>query len=225
MKFTLSGRPTTKKTSLRVIKIPGKMDPTTHERGRGFTKILPSEQFEVWEKAILQQLPIVRSVFATAGVRIPYRGNVRVKALFFRQRDSGDTLGFFQALADVLQAPTWRYTCAACGKGTIIEIPKPEVTCNHCGIVIRSAPKQARKGLGIISDDEQIKSWDGSRLMKDADRPRVEITIEEFLEEPLQTGMFEDAIELQAPVKPLVVKRAAAVAQIRKSMEDDDPDW
>lgn len=30
---------------------------------------------------------------------------------------------------------------------------------------------------GVIADDEQIKSWDGTRLAKDATRPRVEVEL------------------------------------------------
>jgi Holliday junction resolvase RusA-like endonuclease len=32
---------------------------------------------------------------------------------------------------------------------------------------------------GIVTDDKVIVSWDGSRLLKDADRPRVEVQLEE----------------------------------------------
>jgi Holliday junction resolvase RusA-like endonuclease len=35
----------------------------------------------------------------------------------------------------------------------------------------------ALEGAGILADDKWIASWDGSRLLKDAARPRVEIEI------------------------------------------------
>ena len=36
--------------------------------------------------------------------------------------------------------------------------------------------------VGIIGNDRQIASWDGSRLLKDAARPRIEIEITPFEE-------------------------------------------
>ena len=35
---------------------------------------------------------------------------------------------------------------------------------------------------GIVIDDKHIVSWDGTRLLKDAKRPRVEVTLTEVLE-------------------------------------------
>jgi len=35
-----------------------------------------------------------------------------------------------------------------------------------------------RNGAGVIEDDKQIESWDGSRLEIDRLRPRIEVTIE-----------------------------------------------
>ena len=48
-------------------------------------------------------------------------------------------------------------------------------------------PKLIRKGAGIIEDDVQIVSWDGSRLAKDAARPRIEVTV--FVVEPEQAAL------------------------------------
>lgn len=42
--------------------------------------------------------------------------------------------------------------------------------------------KVKKPGAGIISNDSQVKSLDGSRLRYDKERPRVEITIEPFQE-------------------------------------------
>lgn len=38
--------------------------------------------------------------------------------------------------------------------------------------------KPRRNGAGIIKDDSQIVSWDGSRLRKDADSPRIEVEVQ-----------------------------------------------
>lgn len=52
------------------------------------------------------------------------------------------------------------------------------------------APGETRQGLGIIQDDKQILSWDGSRLRVDNANPRIELDLL-----PLQAGMFDQ----QAP--------------------------
>jgi hypothetical protein len=50
--------------------------------------------------------------------------------------------------------------------------------------------KPKRNGAGIIKDDAQIDSWDGSRRAKDADNPRIEVTIRGL--GPGQAEMFEE---------------------------------
>lgn len=79
------------------------------------------------------QLMLIRQ--KTSG--LPIRENVNVRALFFREKNIGDAVGFYQALADALQEG------------------------------------------GIVANDRQIVSWDGSRLLKDTERPRIIVTITE----------------------------------------------
>lgn len=56
-------------------------------------------------------------------------------AIFYRDADRGDAVGYYQGLADALEA------------------------------------------AGVVADDKWIKQWDGSRLAKDANRPRIEVTL------------------------------------------------
>jgi len=56
-------------------------------------------------------------------------------AIFYRDADRGDAVGYYQALADSLEA------------------------------------------AGVVADDKWIKQWDGSRLAKDANRPRIEVVL------------------------------------------------
>ncbi len=141
--FSISGVPRTKKTSNRIVQIKGK------NGGRGFTKILPSEAHEQWFKEAMGQVPIIRRLVDPLGEGLlPLACPVAVRAIFFRDRLSGDLLGYLQALADWLQEPK-----------------------------IGPSGKMTRNGAGIIKDDAQIKSWDGSRLDKDATCPRIEVTI------------------------------------------------
>ena len=59
-------------------------------------------------------------------------------AIFYREKDIGDAVGYYQGLADALEA------------------------------------------AGVVADDKWIKQWDGSRLAKDASRPRIEVTLTEI---------------------------------------------
>jgi hypothetical protein len=38
-------------------------------------------------------------------------------------------------------------------------------------------PRSKKGSAGIIQNDRQIQHWDGSRLLKDAEHPRIEVTI------------------------------------------------
>jgi Holliday junction resolvase RusA-like endonuclease len=41
-----------------------------------------------------------------------------------------------------------------------------------------AAVSDALEAAGVVQDDKLCVSWDGSRLLKDAARPRIEITLE-----------------------------------------------
>lgn len=116
---------------------------------RGFTKILPSEAHEKWFKDAMLQAPRIRRVLINSGFELPITQPVSIAAVFYRERLSGDLCGFMQALADFLQEP--RY--------------------------LRNG-KTTRNGAGVIRDDSQVVSWDGSRPAKDAACPRIEVRIQ-----------------------------------------------
>lgn len=160
--FTIPGPCRTKKTSQQLIKISPKGG------GRPFQKIIPSKAHEAWFKSALTYVPIIK-LKLLRDVDLPIAGDVAVLALFYRDRASGDLLGYEQALADFLQEPIYRMDKRT-GK-----------------------QKLARKGAGVIRDDVQIVSWDGSRLMKDADNPRIEVTIQVVRERatPMELDLAE----------------------------------
>lgn len=56
-------------------------------------------------------------------------------AIFYRDANRGDAVGYYQGLADALES------------------------------------------AGVLSDDKWIMQWDGTRLAKDAKRPRIEVTL------------------------------------------------
>ncbi len=121
MKLTIIAAPRTKKNSGII---------TT--RGR-YPRILPSAAFSAWNRIAQLQLRAFRP-YST------FTQPVNVRALFYRERLTGDAVGYYQALGDALE------------EGRIVE------------------------------NDKLIVSWDGSRMLKDAANPRIEIEITEAID-------------------------------------------
>jgi Holliday junction resolvase RusA-like endonuclease len=117
--LTVPGPPRTKKNSGRII-----------PRGQHHI-ILPSEAWETWRD---MALPWLRREMARLRLA-PMAHPVNCLALFYRDANRGDAVGYYQGLADVLEK------------------------------------------AGVVVNDKWIVSWDGSRLMKDASRPRVELEL------------------------------------------------
>lgn len=128
----VDGAPRTKKTH-NVMAHAGR-----HQRGRGI--VLPSKAWVRWTREAKIEVEIVHGAIPSHWVPIavmqPVRSLVSCRALFYRDANRGDAVGYYQGLADLLQKRT------------------------------------------VIVDDKQIVHWDGSRLLKDAARPRVELWLE-----------------------------------------------
>jgi hypothetical protein len=139
-------------------------------RNLGRAMLIPSAQYTRWFKDAMKQAAEIRRVLAKAwmipkGFCLPISQPMNVRALFYREALTGDACGYYQALGDFLQAPKQSK---------------------------KNPGKLARNGAGIIADDSLIASWDGSRLLKDAAHPRIEVTLE--LYEVGQIGLaLEDA--------------------------------
>lgn len=118
LKLTLPGIPRTKKNSGRIVHAGG-------------LRLLPSKAWERWANMVS---PMLRA-WALRNQLQPIASPVNCAALFYRDADRGDAVGFYQGLADVLEK------------------------------------------AGIVENDKHIVSWDGSRLRKDAARPRVELAL------------------------------------------------
>lgn len=143
----IPARPTTKKTSGDVI-MTGQVICRNCKR-REHLRVVPAERFVEFETECASFAPLIASKIERGGVTLPIAGPVNVAAVFYRDADIGDLAGYLQALGDVLQSTR-----------------------------ISDKGKITRKGvLGIITDDKQIVSWDGSRLSKDSVRPRIECVI------------------------------------------------
>lgn len=134
IKFIIPGPPRTKKTHSRIV--------NTRTRPR----LLPSQQFMEWNAAAQYHLIDVRRdlIPFRDGHHRPIEVPVNCCALFYRDADRGDAVGYYQALADALE--------------------------------------EGR----IVANDVLIVSWDGSRLLKDAANPRIEVMLTEL--EPFQSA-------------------------------------
>lgn len=82
--FTLFGAPRTKKTSNRLV-------PT---RRRQF--VLPSKAWEKWRDSLTL-------VTRCSPKEFPIKEPVNCKAIFYRDANRGDAVGYYQGLADVLE--------------------------------------------------------------------------------------------------------------------------
>lgn len=150
--------------------------------------IHPSDAYQTWFDTLYLHRTSIQSALTTKGARLPILDEISIEAHFYRDVDRGDALGYEQALADAMQADQWK--CGNCKKKTIIL-----ANCPHCRGSI-AAMTHSRKGLGIIGDDAQVVHWDGSRLHKDAARPRIEVVIR-TLTAP-QASLFERMEEVMA---------------------------
>lgn len=131
-------------------------------KAKEFIKVMPSEAYFEWHKLAMQQSGLICSQLRRAGFRLPITEPVRVKALFYREARTGDLTGYLQALGDWLQDSRQRNG------------------------------KTVRVGAGIIRDDSQIESWDGSRRMHDKLRPRIEVTVEIIPGGQIEMGLEEE---------------------------------
>lgn len=111
--------------------------------------MLPSEAHEYWFNNAWSQVILIQRNLMSQGLLETIKQPVSVEALFYRDRESGDLTGYMQALADFMQETK-----------------------------ILPSGKVGRRGVGIITDDKLIVSWDGSRLRKDAVKPRIEVKLQ-----------------------------------------------
>jgi len=133
VRFMVPGAPRTKKNSgsVKTLTIKGKR-----------RKIhMPSEAWLTWRDIVmLHKARILDEIRRQAGVprtwQPPIAWDVNCRALFYRDANRGDAVGYYQGLADVLQE------------------------------------------IGVVKDDVFIVSWDGSRMLKSATAPHVEVVLE-----------------------------------------------
>lgn len=91
--FTIAVAPRTKKTHGRIVYIPVKG--SSQKR----PIMLPSEQFCQWNDAAQRTL-----IFTRRKLKESINFPVNCAAIFYREKETGDAVGYYQALADTLEA-------------------------------------------------------------------------------------------------------------------------
>lgn len=147
-------------TALRII-IPGA--PRTKKTSNriiklgSFHKVMPSEAYMAWFKEAMRRVSEIQDWAHSEGINLPITGPVWVKASFYLENaKQGDLCGYLQGIGDWLQERRFNANM------------KP--------------PRMTRDGAGIITDDKQVVSWDGSRVFIDRLNPRTEIEVRAYQE-------------------------------------------
>ena len=192
--------PRTKKNSAQVF-----------GQGKGMRAVmLPNPAYVEWFEDILTYKAEIKKLF---GDTIPIAGPVKMSMIVYREAETGDLGGYFDAVADALQVDVWQcqnpsfemVETKTRNKKTGVMVPKmsrksdcakkiasdvPFAVCPLC----RSTMKRKRQGLGLIVDDRQIvEGMEPFKLAKDKLNPRIEIILEtlEVSETIEQQDLFE----------------------------------
>jgi hypothetical protein len=131
--------------------------------------LIPSEAYKQWFKDVLTLKPVIHAKLEGLPISEP----VSIQALVYRDALTGDWTGYVDAIADAIQTDVWQCQAEGCKARTTSRLVP--AACPKCGERVKI--KHVRKGLAIILDDKQIQDWDGTRLLKDSSRPRIELTI------------------------------------------------
>ena len=128
--FVLPVVPRTKKNHREHIKRRAKS-------GKLITVPIPGGAYREMEALIKKEasLAMVRLERWVAVAWLNLAQALNCAAIFYRDANRGDANGYYQGLADALEA------------------------------------------AGVLADDRWLVQWDGSRLRKDKDRPRIEVTL------------------------------------------------
>jgi hypothetical protein len=117
--------------------------------------LMPSEAYREWERFALESLK-------TAGIIEPI--------MMGRKANGKRDVRLRWRVADAINFPV---NCEAL-------FYRDARIGDACGFY--QAVGDMLQAAGVLADDKHIASWDGSRLLKDARRPRVEITLTEVRE-------------------------------------------
>src|SRR5258708_21268222 len=94
LEFTIHGAPRTKKNHGR----------RKYSFVKQRTLNVPSQAFEDWALGACRSLPLIRAAAKFEGIELPIADKVNCAAIFFREAAAGDAVGYYQAVADWMQA-------------------------------------------------------------------------------------------------------------------------
>lgn len=124
MRFVIEGPPRTAKNHQQI-----------RRTRRGVPFITKGDVARTWQDEAVRQLQQQFRAPVTRRLNPPETGRMNLRALIYRDRRTGDTVNYLQAICDALQA------------------------------------------AGVVADDKQIETFDGSRPLVDRRCPRVEIEL------------------------------------------------
>lgn len=148
VRITIIGAPRTKKTHNQgsIARASGKGQPCPACRAPLRVRVFPSKPWRQWVKEASVtidgeqlvksgKLLLLKPEHGAARPWRPVANPVTCRAVFYRDADVGDLIGYMQGLADFLEE------------------------------------------RGVLTDDQWIQGWDGSRLALTDGRPRVEVEL------------------------------------------------
>lgn len=103
--FTVPVRPTTKKTSNRIVPYRKQIfnKKTRRMESKLLHAVLPSEDFMDFEAQCVSYAATICNRLKRQGVRLPITSPISIRALIYREKRIGDHCGFTQAVGDALK--------------------------------------------------------------------------------------------------------------------------
>ena len=105
--IVIYGPPRTKKNHGRIVTMTPKGEKRRWcqccKRLFGQPRMLPSEQYETWELEALAQCVGIKAQLRSMGIETPIAGLISIEAQIYRQTETGDANGYYQAIGDMLQ--------------------------------------------------------------------------------------------------------------------------
>lgn len=127
----------------------------------------------------------------------------------------------------MLPSPEYTAWETGCVRAAVYDRTDPSIEheVNCCALIYRHANVGDATGyyqaiadclekLGIVKNDRLIVSWDGSRLLKDAENPRVEVTLSAIA--GAQPALFGASVE---ETRSAAIQRKAELKAKRKARE------
>lgn len=106
LSITLPVRPTTKKTSNRIVTFKRTVFDKKLRRpvAKMMHAVLPSEDYVEFERICVSHAATICGQLRRQGIQLPITSPISIRALIYREKRVGDHTGFTQAIGDVLKS-------------------------------------------------------------------------------------------------------------------------